>query len=205
MYLTTYGQIHEITASVLLAELSSNQSCLRTSVPERWLTSSMCHGQHKWIMVYQDDLTKFCILRPPTSKRASEVAYQLLGIYLLLGAPSILQSDNGSEFTAQVITELKPDHVIVHGKPRNPQSQGSVERANCHIKHMLIAWMSVNDTQNWTRAITLESSILPFLLCLVPIDIIQPPPRCHCKVANWKMTSCLQHPIQTQSSNPARK
>ncbi|XP_041367023.1 KRAB-A domain-containing protein 2-like [Gigantopelta aegis] len=114
---------------------------------------SMCHGQHKWIMVYQDHLTKFCILRPLTSKRASEVAYQLLDIYLLLGAPSILQSDNGSEFTAQVITELKqmwPDLVIVHGKPRHPQSQGSVERANCDIKDMLIAWMSDNDTRDWT-------------------------------------------------------
>ncbi|XP_041346801.1 KRAB-A domain-containing protein 2-like [Gigantopelta aegis] len=106
---------------------------------------SMCHGQHKWIMVYQDHLTKFCILRPLTSKHASEVAYQLLDIYLLQGAPSILQSDNGSEFTAQVITELKqmwPDLFIVHGKPRHPQSQGSVDTANCGIKDMLIAWMT---------------------------------------------------------------
>ncbi|XP_041347189.1 KRAB-A domain-containing protein 2-like, partial [Gigantopelta aegis] len=111
---------------------------------------SMCQGQHKWTMVYQDHLTKFCSLRPHT---ASEIAYQLLDIYLLLGAPSILQSDNVFEFTAQVITELKqmwPDLVIVHGKPRHPQSQGSVERANCDIKDMLIAWMSDNDTQDWT-------------------------------------------------------
>ena len=103
--------------------------------------------------MYQDHLTKFCILRPFTSKRASEVAYQLLDIYLLLGAFSILQSDNRSEFTAQVITDLKqmwPDLVIVHVKPRHPQSQGSVERANCDINDMLIAWMSDNDTRDWT-------------------------------------------------------
>ncbi|XP_076042016.1 uncharacterized protein LOC143025919 [Oratosquilla oratoria] len=94
---------------------------------------SMKQGNYKWIMVYQDHLTKFCVLRPLTSKRAAEVAYQLLDIFLLLGAPEILQSDNGSEFTASVITELKllwPDLVMVHGKPRHPQSQGSVERAN---------------------------------------------------------------------------
>ena len=75
----------------------------------------------------QDHLTKFCILRPLTSKHALEVAYQLLDIYLLLGAPSILQSDNGSEFTAQVITELMqmwPELVIVHGKPRQPTESG---------------------------------------------------------------------------------
>ena len=82
-------------------------------------------------MVYQDHLTKFCILRPLHTKRASEVAYQLMDIFLLVGAPQILQSDNGSEFTASVITKLKqlcPDLLMVHGKPRHPQSQGSVER-----------------------------------------------------------------------------
>ncbi|XP_068246708.1 KRAB-A domain-containing protein 2-like [Palaemon carinicauda] len=90
---------------------------------------AMKQGNYKWIIVYQDHLTKFCVLRPLT-KRAAEVAYQLLDIFLLLGAPEILQSDNGSEFTACVITELKlvwPDLVMVHGKPRHPQSQGSVE------------------------------------------------------------------------------
>ena len=51
--------------------------------------------------------SKFCVLRPLTSKRAAEVAYQLLDIFWLLGAPAILQSDNDSEFTAQVITDLK--------------------------------------------------------------------------------------------------
>ena len=65
-----------------------------------------------------------------TSKRASEVAYHIMEIFLLLGAPTILQSDNGSEFTCQVISEMKdlcPDLTIVHGKPRHPQSQESVE------------------------------------------------------------------------------
>ena len=114
---------------------------------------SMCQGQHKCIMVYLDHLTKFCILRHLTSKCASEVTYQLLDIYLLLGAPSILQSDNGSEFTAYVITELKQmwiDLGIVHGKPRHPHSQGSLEIVNCDINDMLIAWMSDNDARDWT-------------------------------------------------------
>ena len=110
---------------------------------------SMKQGEFRWIMVYQDHLTKFCVLRPLTSKRAAEVAYQLLDIFLLLGAPCVLQSDNGSEFTAQIIVELKeswPDLVLVHGKPIHPQSQRSVERANCDIKDMLVAWSGDNNT-----------------------------------------------------------
>ncbi|XP_041369644.1 KRAB-A domain-containing protein 2-like [Gigantopelta aegis] len=114
---------------------------------------STSQGQFKWIMVYQDHLTKFCVLRPLTSKRAAEVAFQLLDIFLLLGAPCVLQSDNGSEFTAHVITELKvlwPELVMVHGKPRHPQSPGSVERANCDIKDMLVCWLGDNNTTEWT-------------------------------------------------------
>jgi hypothetical protein len=114
---------------------------------------SLSHGSFKWIMVYHDHLTKFVVIRPLTSKRAAEVAYQLMDIFLLFGAPHILQSDNGSEFTAQIISDLKemwPELVIVHGKPRHPQSQCSVERANYDIKDMLVAWMSENDTADWT-------------------------------------------------------
>ncbi|XP_046549464.1 KRAB-A domain-containing protein 2-like [Haliotis rubra] len=68
------------------------------------------------------------------------------------------ESDNGSEFTAQVIADLKqmwPDLVIVHGKPRHPQSQGSVERANCDIKDMLVAWLGDNNTTDWTVGLKL--------------------------------------------------
>ena len=110
-------------------------------------------SQYKWIMVYQCHLTKYCVLRPLTSKRAAEVAYQLLDIFLMFGAPCILQSDNGSEFTAQVIQELRsmyPQLKMVHGKPRHPQSQRAVERANSDIKDMLAAWLSDNNTQDWS-------------------------------------------------------
>ena len=63
-------------------------------------------GDLKWILVYQDHLTKFVQLRPVTSKRAPEIAYQLLDIFSIFEAPSILQSDNGREFVSSVITEL---------------------------------------------------------------------------------------------------
>ena len=84
-------------------------------------------------MVYQDHLTKFCNIKPLTSKKASEVAFNLIDVFTIFGAPHILQNDNGREFTALVISELKlmwPQLVIVHGKPRHPQSQGSIARSN---------------------------------------------------------------------------
>ena len=116
----------------------------------------MSRNGFRWIMVYQDHLTKFCVLRAVKSKRPVEVAGQLLDIFLLLGAPAILQSDNGTEFTAHVISELNefwPRLVMVHGKPRHPQSQGSVERANGDIKDMLVAWLADNQTEDWVTDI----------------------------------------------------
>ena len=121
------------------------------------LAKSMAKGQYKWIFVYQDHFTKFCTLRAVTSKRASEVALHLLDIFLTIGAPAILQSDNGAEFTAAVTTEvckLWPELKIVHSKSRMPQSQGSIEKANRDIKDMLICWMDDHNSTDWTTGIT---------------------------------------------------
>ena len=74
------------------------------------------------------------------------------GHFWLLEAPHILQSDNVAEFTASVVTELKQmwaDLLIVHGKPRHPQNQGSVERFTSDVKNMLIAWMNDNNSTDW--------------------------------------------------------
>jgi hypothetical protein len=90
-------------------------------------------NDYKFIMVYQDHLTKFFILRPLKFKRVEKVTYCLLDIFTLFGAPNILQSDNGREFVNAVITNLCsmwPKVKIVHGKARHSQYQGSVERAN---------------------------------------------------------------------------
>ncbi|XP_037780277.1 KRAB-A domain-containing protein 2-like [Penaeus monodon] len=73
--------------------------------------------------VTKDHLTKFCVLRPLSSKRAAEVAHHLTDIFLLFGVLYILQSDNGLEFTAEVTSELKiiwSKLVLVHGKPWHP-------------------------------------------------------------------------------------
>lgn len=100
---------------------------------------------YRFIMNYQDHLTKFTILRPLKTKTAEEVAYQLIDIFCLFGAPCILQSDNGREFVNKIIKSLAdmwPGMKLVNGKPRHSQSQGSVERSNQNIRDMLVAWMA---------------------------------------------------------------
>lgn len=113
-------------------------------------------GNYKFIMVYQDHLTKFVLLRALTSKRAEEVAHHLNDIFLTIGAPCILQSDNGREFVNNVISELASlwsELKIVHGKPRHSQSQGSVERANQDIENMLSSWLKDNASTKWSEGL----------------------------------------------------
>ena len=117
---------------------------------------SLRDGSFRFIMHYQEHLSKFHFLRPLTSKRAEEVASELLRIFLEFGAPKLLQSDNGREFTASVISELASlwnGLVLVNGRPRHPQSQGSVERSNATMKDSLTAWMRDNNCSKWSIGI----------------------------------------------------
>ena len=93
------------TTGVVIRPILSQDFGSRSQVDLIDMQSST-QPHYNWIMVYQCHLTKFCILRPLTSKRAAEVAFQLVDICLLLGALSILQDDNGSEFTAELISKL---------------------------------------------------------------------------------------------------
>ncbi|CAM4890692.1 unnamed protein product [Rotaria socialis] len=113
-------------------------------------------GKFKFVLNYQDHFTKFCILRPLKSKTAADVAYNLLDIFTTFRAPAILQSDNGREFVAKVIEELAliwKDLKIIHGKPRHPQSQGSVERSNQDTKQLLGRWIRENNSNKWTEGL----------------------------------------------------
>jgi hypothetical protein len=103
-------------------------------------------------MHYQDHLTKVSRLRPLKTKSAICVAVELYKIFCDQGAPKILQSDNGKEFLGAVkeeLTKLWPDMVLIHGRSRHPQSQGSVERANRDVETVLGHWTVENNYRNW--------------------------------------------------------
>lgn len=108
-----------------------------------------------FILHYQDHFTKFSILKALYSKRTSEVSKQLYDIFTIIGAPKILQSDNGNEFVGAPLTTMMqtfwPETELIRGSPRHPQSQGSVEKANGDVKRMLCGLMREKNTCNWVE------------------------------------------------------
>ena len=116
----TQTKYKNITAESMMLYLSLCVPCLKKSkVPKNGLMIKpiifsemnsraqvdLIDMQSQWIPPYQDHLTKFVQLRPVTSKRAPEIAYQLLDTFSIFGAPSILQSGNGREFVNSFITD----------------------------------------------------------------------------------------------------
>ena len=121
---------------------------------------SMAFNGLKYLLVYQDHFSKLVDCRSLPDKKKSTVARALLDIFLLLGAPRILQTDNGKEFVGlaldcplaewdvgEVIEEISllwPECKMVHGAPRHSPSQGSVERANRKFREHIRAWLHTN-------------------------------------------------------------
>ncbi|XP_028691834.2 KRAB-A domain-containing protein 2 isoform X1 [Macaca mulatta] len=117
---------------------------------------SSADGEFKFILYYQDHLTKFIILRPLRTKQAREVVSVLLDIFTILGTPTVLDSDSGVEFTNEVVQELNelwPDLKIVSGKYHPGQSQGSLEGASRDVKNMIGTWMQSNRLCHWAKGL----------------------------------------------------
>jgi hypothetical protein len=108
---------------------------------------------YNWILNCIDHFSKFTWEFPLTNKSAIDIAVKLRELFFVFGPPRLLHSDNGREFVASVIFELKqlfPDMVFIRGRPRHPQSQGCIERANGVLCDALGKWMLMHGSSHWS-------------------------------------------------------
>jgi hypothetical protein len=112
--------------------------------------------EFQWILHCRDRYSKFSWGYSLKSKEAQFIADHLITLFYQFGPCKILQSDNGKEFTANVIKNLKniwPGLVIINGRPRHPESQGSVERENATLCNILGKYMEDRGTASWTTCL----------------------------------------------------
>ncbi|RZB40243.1 hypothetical protein BDFB_001407 [Asbolus verrucosus] len=108
-------------------------------------------NEFKFIMVYQEKWTKFCILKPLKSNQVDEVANNLIDIFTTMGAPVLLQSNKGNEFVNALIDNLKvfwSTLQITHVK----YEQNTVS-TNQEIENMVTTWMRNNLTSKWSEGL----------------------------------------------------
>lgn len=133
-------------------ELLACDACLRFNVAKRGYRPAMSvhaskPGDHfqvdlsvhlpespdgyKAVLHLIDVFTGFVVLRPLKTEQATEVAQQLYAIFMLLGWPKVLQSDNGPQFVSDVVRRL---NQLLGVNQRfisayNPRVDGKVERS----------------------------------------------------------------------------
>jgi hypothetical protein len=129
---------------------------------------SLPDGEYKYICHVRDHYSRFSWARAIRQKEAIEVAAYLFDLFTMFGPPSILQCDNGKEFTASVIINLIslwPNTKIINGSPRHPETQGSVERANGILQNKLAKWMEDTKRADWTWGLKLVINAMNISIC----------------------------------------
>lgn len=106
--------------------------------------------EFKYVLIYQDNSTKFLQIRPLITRNAADVASELLKIFLEQGAPAVLQSENGGDFSMDVKKEmlmLWPDCKIVAGRAKASCLGTKISQ---DIEKMIRIWMEENKSTNWS-------------------------------------------------------
>ena len=113
-----------------------------------------CRSGNKYILVLCDYGTKYPEAIPLKSIDAEHIAEQLIGVFSRIGIPREILTDQGSNFTSQLLAELYRllnIHPIVTS-PYHPQTDGLVERFNQTLKSMLSRF-SEEEGKNWDKMI----------------------------------------------------
>ncbi len=108
-----------------------------------------------WLLNVLDTYSKFMFIFPMKTKSAQEVVKNIRQLFYSEGFPKLLQSDNDKEFVNQIMAKYLEDNNVLHirGRPRHPQNQGQVERANQTIVRMVAKALTTFEVTRWIDVI----------------------------------------------------
>ena len=113
---------------------------------------------NRFILVICDYATRYPEAIPLRSIDAVHVAEELIKVFARLGIPEEILTDQGSNFTSQLLAELyRLLHVHpIRTSPYHPQTDGLVERFNQTLKSMLRR-AATDEGKDWDK-------LVPYLL-----------------------------------------
>ena len=113
---------------------------------------------HRYILVMCDYATRYPEAIPLRSIDAEHIAEELIKVFARVGIPSEILTDQGSNFTSKLLSELYRLLKIqgVRTSPYHPQSDGLVERFNQTLK-MMLRKVVTKEGKDWDK-------LLPYVL-----------------------------------------
>ncbi len=123
----------------------------------------------KYIFVMVDLFSRYTELYPSDEITAEAAATALWSqVICRHGAPAVVKSDNGPEYTGKVIKCLLEQTAILeqHTLPYRPQSNGTVERRNGEVmKHLRCLVLQTYDYNRWSQLIPAVQLLLNTATC----------------------------------------
>ena len=112
----------------------------------------------RYILVVCDYATRYPEAIPLKSIDAPQIAEQLVTLFSRVGIPDEILTDQGSNFTSQLLTEIyRMLHIHpIRTTPYHPQTDGLVERFNQTLKAMLKK-AATDEGKEWDK-------VIPYLL-----------------------------------------
>ena len=113
---------------------------------------------NKYVLVICDYATRYPEAVPMKSVDAEKVAEELVKMFARVGIPGEILTDQGSNFTSQLLAELyRMLHIRpIRTSPYHPQTDGLVERFNQTLKAMLRK-VHIQEGKDWDQ-------LLPYVL-----------------------------------------
>ena len=113
---------------------------------------------HRYILVICDYSTRYPEAIPLRNIDAEHIAEELIKVFARVGIPEEILTDQGSNFTSKLLSELYRLLKIqaVRTSPYHPQSDGLVERFNQTLKMMLRKFVT-KEGKDWDK-------LLPYVL-----------------------------------------
>jgi transposase InsO family protein len=105
---------------------------------------------YNYVLLVVDVCTRFAWLYPLKTKTGDAVTRRLRGLFYAFGKPSVVQSDNGTEFANMTLTGFLRSLGAEHRRtsPYHPQGNGVVERLVRTVKESIFAMLR-GDTASW--------------------------------------------------------